>query len=99
MKIKVGSPKKWAHRARHFVIKQPVQRLIIIAVIAAVGGFAVYRSFALSPLDAPTGAGNLVLELDKGDGTPITDSPQHLTIPKPLAFRLYGNGLAICGNQ
>ncbi|HSH31561.1 MAG TPA: hypothetical protein VK963_02730, partial [Candidatus Saccharimonadales bacterium] len=71
--------------------------LALVAILALVGVVVVARSLAGGSLDTPRGANQLVLELTRGDEE--VELKDGLKPYEPIPFRLYGNGLALCGQN
>lgn len=74
-----------------------ISMLVGVLVFVAISATVLYRSFASVEVKFPTQPSRVLVELQDGhaDG-PIADS---LKPAEVVNFRLYGNGLAVCGNS
>lgn len=68
-----------------------------MVVFVAISAAVIYRSFASVSVKFPTQSNRVLVELQDGhnDG-PASDT---LKPAETVNFRLYGNGLAVCGNN
>jgi hypothetical protein len=72
----------------------------VFALVFAIGGFFIVSSLAAVPEElASTSEKNILIEYKKPHGSLKTADPAKLEAYEPVAFRLYGNGLAVCGER
>ncbi len=79
-----------------YTLSKPSKPLMLsfVLLFVIVGVYFVYQSFAGKPL--PNGADETIIEMIREHSE--VGSVELLTQPETLPFRLYGNGLAICGD-